>query len=115
MIRSRAAVLGFRALHPELGMRLARAVSSTEGKVESDAVVRGRAAYIEEWARERLREEPGLGFVVCGHAHLPAVEQVEPGRYYLNAGDWLRHDSFITVDPDGVPELRRWDRQAARS
>ena len=93
VLRSRVAILGFRMLHPELGMRIARAVSSTEGKVESDAAAEGRAAYIAEWARERLREEPELDFVICGHAHVPAIEEVSPGRFYLNAGDWIRHDS----------------------
>src|SRR5690606_19145465 len=115
VLRSRVAILGFRMLHPELGMRIARAVSSTEGKVESDAAAEGRAAYIAEWARERLREEPELDFVICGHAHVPAIEEVSPGRFYLNAGDWIRHDSYITVSAEGRPVLHRWRRQAARS
>ncbi|HEX7117651.1 MAG TPA: UDP-2,3-diacylglucosamine diphosphatase [Longimicrobiales bacterium] len=115
VLRSRAAILAFRLLHPELGVRLARAVSSTEHKADGDDAARGRAAYIAEWARSRLREEPELGLVVCGHAHLPAVEEFEPGRYYVNAGDWLRHDSYITVSPGEAPALHRWERQAARS
>ncbi len=47
---------------------------------------------------------------MCGHAHLPTVTEVEPGRYYLNAGDWLTHRTYITVEPDGRPALHRWDR-----
>lgn len=115
VIRSKPAILGFRLLHPELGMRLAGAVSTTEHKVESDDRARSRAEFIAEWARERLREDPGLGLVVCGHAHLPALEEVEPGRYYINSGDWIRHDSYVTVRPGGAPELHRWVRQPARS
>ena len=115
MIRSRPAILGFRILHPELGMRLAGAVSTTENKVESDARARSRPEYIAEWARERLRADPTLGVVVCGHAHLPTIEEVEPGRYYVNSGDWIRHDSYVTVRPGEAPELHRWARQPARS
>ena len=114
VLRSRAAILGFRALHPELGMRIARAVSSTEGKIESDEAAKGRAAYIAEWARERLLEEETLGFVICGHSHVPTIEEIAPGRYYLNAGDWIRHDTYITVSAQGEPALHTW-RQAARS
>src|SRR5690606_18615509 len=55
VIRSRPAILGFRLLHPELGMRLAGAVSTTEHKVENDDRARSRAEFIAEWARERLR------------------------------------------------------------
>lgn len=115
VLRSRAAVLGFRALHPELGIRLARAVSSTEGKADSDAAARGRAAYIAEWARERLRAEPALRLVVCGHAHVPSIEEVEPGRHYVNSGDWIRHDSYVTIEDGAPPLLHRWPPQAARS
>ena len=109
VLRSRAAVLGFRAIHPELGMRIARRVSTTEAKADTDPGKQGRASFIEEWASETLREEPGLAYVVCGHAHLPAVTEVEPGRFYLNAGDWLTHWTYIRIDPDGTPELRRWE------
>lgn len=115
VLRSRLAVAGFRALHPELGMCLAGAVSTTEGKAVGDRGARGRARYIEEWARERLGAEPPLSYVVCGHAHVPAVVEVEPGRFYLNAGDWVTHDTYITVAPAGAPMLHRWEAQATRS
>ena len=110
VIRSRAAVAAFRALHPELGVRLARAVSATEDKAgRGDAeAARGRGRFLRDWAARRLVEEPALRWVVCGHAHLPAVEEIEPGRYYLNAGDWLGHDSYIRFTPTGEPELHRW-------
>ena len=110
VLRSRPAVWGFRALHPELGLRLARWASSTEAKADTDPGKIGRAEFIEEWARERLAEEPGLAYVVCGHAHLPTVTEVDPGRFYLNAGDWLTHFSYITVGADGAPTLQRWER-----
>lgn len=114
VLRSRPAIAGFRMIHPELGLRLARAVSSTESKVESDIAARGRARYIEEWALGQLRADPELAFVICGHSHLPVAQQVEPGRYYLNSGDWIRHASYITVRGGEAPELHRWS-QAARS
>ncbi|HUG41152.1 MAG TPA: UDP-2,3-diacylglucosamine diphosphatase [Longimicrobiales bacterium] len=109
VLRSRAAVWAFRALHPELGLKLARRVSSTEAKSDEDPGKQGRAAFIEEWAREMLARDPSLGWVVCGHAHLPAVVQVEPGRHYLNAGDWLTHRTYIVIGDDGRPELCEWE------
>jgi UDP-2,3-diacylglucosamine hydrolase len=108
LIRSRPLVWGFRALHPELGLRIARRVSTTEAKSDADPGVQGRARFIEEWAVEQLRAEPELGWVVCGHAHVPAIVEVGPGRYYLNAGDWLSHWSYVVVGDGGVPELRSW-------
>jgi UDP-2,3-diacylglucosamine hydrolase len=108
MIRSRAAIAGFRALHPELGLRLARAASSTEARETPDARQMGRARFIEKWAREQLAADPGIAWVVCGHSHVPALLEVEPARFYLNAGDWLTHFTYITIDAGAIPELRTW-------
>lgn len=108
VLRNRVMVAGFRALHPELGMRLARRVSSTEGKITSDEGAAGRARYIEEWARSVLRAEAELELVICGHSHVPVVAEVEAGRYYLNSGDWITHNSYITIRPDHPPELHSW-------
>lgn len=109
VLRSRAAIGAFRALHPELGLRLARAVSSTEAKADDDAAATGRAAFLDAWASERLAEDSTLRWVVCGHAHVPVVKEVGAGRWYLNAGDWIRHFTYITIGPAG-PELGRWER-----
>lgn len=109
-IRSRAAIAAFRALHPELGMRLARAVSSTEEKGHSESAAQGRARFLRDWARQQLEADPSLRYVICGHAHVPESIEVEPGRFYLNAGDWIRHDTYLEIDATG-PRLRRWGQE----
>lgn len=108
LLRSRLTVGAFRMIHPELGAKIAGGASTTEAKVGHDNAAQGRARYIEEWARERLREEPKLELVICGHSHVPAVEEVDPGRYYLNAGDWIQRDTYIVVSPGSEPELHSW-------
>jgi UDP-2,3-diacylglucosamine hydrolase len=112
LIRSRPVVAAFRALHPELGLRIAHRASSTESKAgpKPDLGAVSRARFIEQWARECLASEPALAWVVCGHAHLPAVVEVAPGRYYLNGGDWLEHWSYITVTAETGATLHHWPR-----
>ena len=110
-IRSRVAIGAFRAIHPELGMRLARAVSSTETKGHSEDAAQGRARFLRDWARARLVEDPALRYVVCGHAHVPEVIEFEPGRFYLNAGDWIRHGTYLTIDAEGA-RLETWSAAA---
>jgi UDP-2,3-diacylglucosamine hydrolase len=110
VLRSRVSVAAFRVLHPELGLRLAGAVSRTEHRGEGEAAARGRARHLEQWGLGELRADPTLAWVVCGHAHLPGLREFEPGRYYVNPGDWIHHDSYVVVDVDGVPGLRRWRR-----
>jgi UDP-2,3-diacylglucosamine hydrolase len=110
VIRSRPAAWAFRALHPELGVKLARYVSKTERRHAPDTdYTAARSDALLEWAVERLARSPELGWVVCGHAHAPRLEEVEPGRWYVNAGDWITHDSYVRID-EGVPALRSWDR-----
>lgn len=107
VIRSRAAIWGFRALHPELGMKLAHAVSSTEAKPDELQVLEGRSAFLEDWARQQLAADASLSLVVCGHSHVPAVVEVAPGRHYLNAGDWLSHFTYLVLS-EGTVSLLRW-------
>lgn len=107
VIRSRAAIGAFRALHPELGMRLAAAVSSTEGKGHSVDAAAGRAELLDRWAADQLRGDATLDYVVCGHAHIPVVREVAPARYYLNAGDWITHFTYIVASAEG-PSLQTW-------
>ncbi len=108
VLRSRAAVGSFRVLHPELGLKLARRVSSTESKPDEGLELSGRSVFLEAWAREQMAADASLRWVVCGHSHIPALVEVSPGRFYLNAGDWLTHFTYIEITPAGVPILRKW-------
>ncbi|HEX6309823.1 MAG TPA: UDP-2,3-diacylglucosamine diphosphatase [Longimicrobiales bacterium] len=111
VIRSRAAIGAFRALHPELGLRLARAVSTTHDKSDEDLAAQGRARFLHSWATAQLDADSSLAWVVCGHSHLPVLHEHVPGRYYLNAGDWIRHFTYIVVGAAGA-ELRIWSQSS---
>lgn len=109
-IRHRWTVAAFRALHPDLGSRIALRASTTEEKAgNGHGEGRGRERFIEAWAVERLRADPALQLVVAGHSHRPALVELEPGRFYLNTGDWIHHFSYAVLPPDGsAPQLRTW-------
>lgn len=109
VIRSAAAVRGFRALHPDLGRKVAGLASSTEHKAEGRGANAGRAAFIRAWAREQLAARPELDLVLAGHAHSAALEEVAPGRFYVNSGDWLgTRRTYVRLSPDGPPSLEEW-------
>ncbi len=112
MIRNPATVGAFRLIHPDLGRRIAGMASATERRAGSGdlAAAKHRAAFIDAWATERLREDPGLELVLSGHAHLASVKEVAPGRFYVNSGDWLGTFDYVVLPPGGgPPELRVWN------
>lgn len=113
VLRSPAFVGAARALHPDWLNRMAGGASTTDEKVARPAAGHGggskhRADHIEAWARQELREKPHLDLVVAGHGHVPANIEVESGRYYVNAGDWITHYTYIALPVEEPPELRRW-------
>jgi UDP-2,3-diacylglucosamine hydrolase len=111
VIRNRASIRAFRLLHPDLGSRIARLVSTTESKHGTpDMANPTRAAELREWARDQMEVMPHLDLILAGHTHSPTVEEFRPGRYYVNTGDWLNHFTYLVVGRHGAPNLLRWDR-----
>ena len=110
LIRNPVTVGAFRALHPDWGRRIALLASTTEHKADTgDQAARGRAAFIQSWALEQMRADPGIQLILTGHAHLASVQEVEPGRFYVNSGDWLRTFDYVVLPQDGgPPQLRTW-------
>ncbi|MEX0980316.1 MAG: UDP-2,3-diacylglucosamine diphosphatase [Gemmatimonadota bacterium] len=107
---------GFRWLHPDIGARIAQRVSRTESYGEElTGEDRDRSAALEAWAIQKLIDEPELDMVLLGHSHIPAVVEVGPGRYYMNAGDWIRHKSFIVLEDGAEPRLEYWGEESAGS
>lgn len=103
VIHSRPARFAFRWLHPDLGVPLARLASSTEARAaERPDDVSPRVRTLEEHARDILRDRASVELVVLGHSHSPCVVEIRPGRFYLNAGDWIHSRSYAIVSPEEI-------------
>ncbi|HET8655509.1 MAG TPA: UDP-2,3-diacylglucosamine diphosphatase [Longimicrobiaceae bacterium] len=109
-IRHPVTVGAFRLLHPDWGAWIAGRASSTEEKERlQDPRAAGRAAYIRRWAAEQIERDPSLDLVVAGHSHQPEVEEIAPGRFFVNSGDWIHHRSYVRLPADrAAPELLSW-------
>ena len=66
-----------------------------------------RADRPGEQARALLASRPEIDIVVFGHTHRPELVEVEPGRHYLNAGDWIHHRSYALLTADSIA-LSHW-------
>lgn len=107
VIRSRPARAAFRSVHPDWSDRLIRLVSRTESRHGHPESGRTRARELASYARSVLEEDAAIDLVALGHCHIPELVEVEPGRHYLNTGDWVHHCTWASVGPDGVA-LHEW-------
>lgn len=113
--RSRLGRTIFGVVHPDLGVPVARRASATEEKrAAGPGHETSRADRLAEHARGLLARRDDLDLVVFGHSHRPELEEVRPGRFYLNAGDWLHHRSYAVVSEREI-RLERARHDAATS
>ena len=58
-----------------------------------------------------LRHHPKVDVFIMGHTHIPEaliwVDQDQNIKTYINAGDWVTHQTYVTV-VDGVARLRKF-------
>lgn len=112
VIRSAPARFAFRHVHPDWSAHVIRRVSRTENRQREAASPgnRHRADRLAHVAGELLQTDEGLDMVIFGHSHIPELREIEPGRHYLNTGDWLHHCTWAEVSSDSV-RLNRWSRR----
>lgn len=102
----------FRWVHPDLGVPIARRASATEHKHASGpGSETPRAARLAGHAAAVLERRSEIELVIFGHSHRPELSEIAPGRFYLNAGDWIHHLSYATVTPEEI-RLERFDPEA---
>ena len=58
-----------------------------------------------------LRHHPKIDVFIMGHTHIPEaliwVDDKQNIKTYINSGDWVTHQTYVTVDK-GVARLRRF-------
>ncbi len=104
----------YRALHPELGLRIVDALSPHLGDHSPDpAKLANAAARQRRWAGDLFTREPDLGLVIMGHTHQPALAEPVAGRQYLNPGAWFDGFRYAVATGSGA-ELRQFIPGAPR-
>jgi UDP-2,3-diacylglucosamine hydrolase len=102
VLRHPLSVRAYRALHPNLGTRLATG-SSTASRTHR---ARDGGAGLRSVALAALDADPTLDVVIYGHSHVAALER-GPRGVYANAGSWLDEPTYLVFTPERA-ELRRW-------
>jgi UDP-2,3-diacylglucosamine pyrophosphatase LpxH len=98
--RHPATIALFGSLHPDLGLWLVDRLSGVLGdRKRTEAEIAGGA--------RRMSEEPDLALLAMGHTHRAALEEVSPGRFYVNPGAWFDGYRYAIV-ADGIPSLAQF-------
>jgi UDP-2,3-diacylglucosamine hydrolase len=109
--RNRVTIGLFKALHPDLGFRLADRLSGSLAEAnKSPEAVEVSAAAQEDYARGLLERRRELGLVVLAHTHRQRCVEVEPGRHYLNAGQWMAERHYAVLNAETIWALTWPDR-----
>jgi UDP-2,3-diacylglucosamine hydrolase len=103
VLRNRAAIRAFRALHPDLATRLAMGSSQTSRTYQPRDEGRGLRAV----AAAELARSPELELLIYGHSHVAALERMPDGNVYANAGSWLDAPTYLVATPQRIA-LREW-------
>lgn len=94
----------FAWLHPDIGMRLGQ-YFSVENKLisgEEDVKFLGEdREMLIQYCKEIQQLQP-FDFYLFGHRHLPMKISISTSAYYLNSGDWLRYNSYLTFHGNDV-------------
>ena len=99
----------FRQLPAAWGDAIAQRVTSTHGRWEGPGEhERRHSDRLQRWGESLIRAEPQIELLATGHTHLPVVSEVEPGRFYVNSGDWVYHRSYLKLVEGERPALYYW-------
>lgn len=98
----------FRLLPPNLGFWLADRLSGglAEANRTDEAIERAARAQ-EAYARALLDRRPELGLVILAHTHRRRLVEHRPGRFYLNAGQWMVDRSYAVITETEI-RLLKW-------
>ena len=109
VLRSPLTRTAFSVLPIDVGDRIAGGVSNTEHRWDQwGSAQQARSDALEGWALEKLASESQLELVLLGHTHLPMIREARHGKWYVNSGDWVYHQSYVVLDEGRPPELLDW-------
>lgn len=108
-LRAPITKLAFGLLPISWGDSIADKVSNTPDRWDQwGPAQKERSSALEEWAVKRMESDRELEMVVLGHTHLPMVREVEADRWYVNSGDWVFHQTYVTLRNGQPPRIDDW-------
>lgn len=93
----------FRFLHPFLGFSIAQnwSKSSRLHNDQKEGLLQKESEWLYQYCKD-VEAKIHHDFYLFGHRHLPLDLEISPNSRYLNAGEWLKSNSFLTYDGNSM-------------
>lgn len=77
--------------------------------------VKNAVNFISSFEQALVREarQRGVDGIVCGHIHHAAMEDMDDGITYANAGDWVENCTALVEDEHGQMRIIHWLKESA--
>ena len=103
LIRKKIVKYLFKLIHPDFGLNLGTLLSrSSRNRKTTSNIKQKKESGLMEFAVKKLEN---YDIVIMGHSHNPML-LTKKNKIYANSGDWLNHNSFITIT-DGKIKLHK--------
>ncbi|MEO6693842.1 MAG: UDP-2,3-diacylglucosamine diphosphatase [Ignavibacteria bacterium] len=90
VLRSNLSQKLYSIIHPDIGIKIAKATSATSRDHTNDKDYSERDG-IKDFAIRKIDE--GFDYIIMGHRHNPQMEEYKKG-YYINLGDWINYFTY---------------------
>jgi UDP-2,3-diacylglucosamine hydrolase len=104
IFRNRLNIFLYSLLHPDVGVPLARWVSSLSRRYTRQDLPPADDDYIK---RALQKFEEGFDYTIFGHLHSPKYQQFGQ-KVYVNLGDWIENFSYAEFDGRNL-KLLKWE------
>ncbi len=104
--RLRLAEAAFRAIHPDLGFRIAKLFSNRLADKGPTGQALDRVAATQfQLARQILNNRGNIELVIFGHTHAARNERLGERKRFLNPGAWCAGQRYATISSNGIKLL----------
>lgn len=105
IFRNRINIFLYSLLHPDIGIPLAKWVSSGS---RQHTTKRGRTDDSDYIQRAQQKFDEGFDYVIFGHLHRPDLKKFGD-KIYLNLGDWMKLFTYAVFDGEKL-KLEKWEK-----
>jgi UDP-2,3-diacylglucosamine hydrolase len=103
-------------LHPNLGWKIAKALSKTSHSYFHKKSKKERyLKACDDYSMKKFRE--GYDIIIFGHLHDPYMKMIVidgKKKIFVNLGDWIYHDTFLKYDNSTGFELMHFDLKGCK-